>query len=161
ADSGDQAVRVITYFLGANHRHVMLKPVASQLATRALLSLGPPGVEMLVNRLLDADTFTRYRSSILGALWEVSRGRSAAGVMSRDYGGLEDLVLPDGTTQAADTGIRDVFAEALVDPDVFSTVTLFLQKRAQIASMVDEGRSSDAAELMSLLGEASIKLSRS
>src|SRR5204863_506899 len=71
AEPDEKSVEVIMSFLGASHSNVWLKPSASQMATRALLSLGPPGVDILRRRLLDPHVRTRYRSAVFAAIWEV------------------------------------------------------------------------------------------
>lgn len=124
-DPDDQAVGVITDFLGANHGNVWLKPVASQMATRALLSLGPRGVDALRARLLDPNARVRYGASALAAIWEVGRGRGLIEVMSRDLGTLFDLELPDGTQEAAARTVRDIVAEARINEDALFLVSQF------------------------------------
>ena len=158
----ERSFAVLRSFLGAAHSNTFIKPVASQLATRALLSLGPPGVAVLAATLLDPDARVRYNASVLAALWQVSKGRGLTEVSSRDAGLLLDLDLPTGTQEAADRAIRDIFAEALVSPDAFWLCSRFLYETAmRELAEAEDGTGTVAAELMGLFAEASIKLSRS
>lgn len=160
ADPDEQAVSVISEFLGANHGNVWLKPAASQMATRALLSLGPRGVDALHARLLDPDARVRYGSSVLAAIWEVGRGHGLVEVMSRDLGKLFELELPDDTQEAADRMVRDIVADALVNEDALFLVSQFFSQRTTKAFALNDALAT-GRDLLCLIGEASIKLSRS
>lgn len=113
----------------------MLKPVPSQLATRALISLGPPGVTVLTEALLDEASDVHYPSSVLAALWRYGRGEGLMDVME-PRGGAEllDLPVPAGTQEAAARAVRDLFAEALVNPHVFFVVSQFVYQVGMRAS---------------------------
>lgn len=158
------AISVLSMFLAARHQATMLKPIPSQLATRALISLGPPGVSVLTEALLDEDSQVHYPSSVLAALWRCGRGDGLVDVMEPRGGAvLLDLPVPPGTQEAAARAVRDLFAEALVNPHVFFVVSQFVYQVGMRASFPSAagGRDVEAAELMSLFAEASIKLSRS
>lgn len=161
ANADDEAIDVIVSFLGASNGDVFLKPAASQLATRSLISLGPRGVERLRVCLLDPNIRVRYRPNVLAALWQTSRGKALGHVMSREFEELLELELPAGTQEAAERAIRDIFAEALVDADAFDLIAQFAHNRATYFLVEEDDRTAAAREIMNLFGEASIKLSRS
>src|SRR5439155_21832618 len=63
AQPDECSLSVLVMFLGARHGATMLKPVPSQLATRALISLGPSGVAVLTDALLDEASDGHYPSA--------------------------------------------------------------------------------------------------
>jgi hypothetical protein len=156
----ETAVGILLAFLGTTNGNTFLKPVPSQLAVRALLSLGPRGVEALMSRLRDDDQRTRYASNVLAVIWNVGRGRGLQPSMNRVSDQLLNLALPDGTQQAAAIAMRDLFAEARVSTEAFWIVTRFLSDTA-LRMAYKEDSSGDAAVLMSVFAEGAIKLSRS
>jgi len=164
AQPDECSLSVLVMFLGARHGATMLKPIPSQLATRALISLGPPGVAVLTEALLDEASDVHYPSSVLAALWRCGRGEGLVDVME-PRGGAEllDLSVPAGTQEAAARAVRDLFAEALVNPHVFFVVSQFVYQVGMRASFPTAagGIDVEAADLMGLFAEASIKLSRS
>jgi hypothetical protein len=163
AEPNDQALAVLRMFLATRHDATMLKPVPSELATRALLSVGPEGVAVLASALLDEDGDVRYRPSVLARLWRVGRGDGLTShLMVRASPELGDLTLPPETVEAAAQAVRDIFAEALVRPHVFDLVARFAEGITY--SMFTENERAIAAEVadvMNLFAEGSIKLSRS
>ena len=163
ANPDDQALAVLGSFLYAAHGQTMLKPLPSQLATRALLGVGARGVEVIAKALLAGERSIRYSSLALMVLWQVGRGRGLVDVGSERAGTeLLDLVLPEGTQEAAERAMRDIFAEAIVNPSAFWLISQFLQGAA-MPGLADEDDDAEAraTELMGLFAEASIKLSRS
>jgi hypothetical protein len=160
-----RSMAVLRSFLASRHAATMLKPLPSQLAVRSLLRLGAAGIDVLRDALLDGDGGrVRYAASVLAALWHASEGRGAVNVMLYRTG--DDLLvgeLPDGTREAADRAVRDIFAEALVDPDAFSLVCRFANETALRSDLLPATAGGDVhpGEVMALFSEASIKLSRS
>ena len=158
----DQAsIDVLRSFLGARHEDTFAKPIPSELAARALITLGPEGVEVLKEALLDSEGAVRYRPALVALLWQVGKVGTIEPARLRAGDAYCSVDLPEGTQQAANQAVGDIFARAMEDPGVFATVGNFAFQAGMSANLEVKGRTPSAGELMSLFGEASIKLSHS
>lgn len=164
-NAGDaQAIAVLQRFLGARHDALYSKGDPSQLAARALIGLGPVGVEALAASLLDDEQRVRYAPSLVELLWEVGRTGKLAQTKAFGLQGFLDLDLPADTQQAASRAVRDIFAQATIDPHAFWLVTMFAQHHGLSADLAQPEKTEPgeaAREFMSLFAEATIKLSLS
>lgn len=156
AKSDDEAVATLRSCLDVHHFNTELKSAPSQLATRALLSLGPRGVDVIVSGLIDPDNDIRYSASVLATLWQVAQGRGLVDLEWPHSGPhLLDLELPEGTERAAAQGVRDIFAEALVELNTFWLIGRCLEETALLMGPQPGVFDTDARDLMGLFAEAS------
>jgi hypothetical protein len=161
ATSGSpRALELLKLFLFARGGPAYEKRLPAILSARALLQAGPPGVQVLSDALTHGPR-PRYASSILMMLWRASRGDFSPDELLRVAGPLLDTFDPPaGTSEAARRALSDHMAEALVNPRFFTDIGGWLQKLS-LLSDADPLQDEAAADVASLLGEASIRLSPS
>jgi hypothetical protein len=146
------ALRVLRSFVYASGGPSWAGGRASTLAARALLSAGPPGVDVLVDAITRGPRL-RNVLELLMLLWRASRGDYS---MTGQFARLEP---PPGTDQAAPRALSDYVADALVIPDRYTDIGQWLQQLPELSS--DDDAAADAAsDVAALLGQASIRLSR-
>lgn len=165
----DTTIEILLTFLGARHDNTFLKPIPSQLAMRALISMGPPGIERLLAHLRSRDDL-RYRSTVIETLWHLSRGRGLVDLMDRVGDQLLDLPVHPNPAELARRALQDLFADARLNLGAFSDVASFLHTAALRLVMGLAGGhdgdarrgqpSEDAVALMNLFAEGAIKLTR-
>jgi hypothetical protein len=102
----------------------------------------------------------RYASALLMMLWRTGRGDFGPDLLLEGFGPLvKELDSPEGTDEAARRALSDYLAEAIVNPDHLTDIGTWLQQ----VSILPTGRAQTeaASDVVSLLGEASIRLSPS
>jgi hypothetical protein len=158
AAAGDaQALGVLKLFLAVPGGSTYEKRLPAVLAARALLQAGPPGVAVLADALVRGPR-PRYASALLMMLWKAAREDFTADALLEGFGpSVEDLDPPAGTDEAARRALSDYAAELLVRPQRLTDVGTWLQTLAVTAPAATSPAQA-AAEFVSFLGEASIRL---
>lgn len=160
ANPDDASIGVLRSFLGARNDDTFAKPIPSELASRALISLGPVGIDVLKESILDPACHVRYEAVLVALLWRVGEVGKIEADRMRAGAAFCSAELPDGTQRSAARAVSDIFARALEDTRVFATVGNLAFQAGMSANLEVRGRSPSASELMGLFREASIKLSR-
>jgi hypothetical protein len=154
-----RAFDVLEMFMSARGGTIYEKRLPAVLAGRALLQAGPSGVDRLVTALTRGRP--RYRSALIMMLWRAGRGDFSPDELLEALGPhVCSIDPPVGTDEAARRALGDYFAEALVDPTFFMDIGSWLQTLALMPA-AELARTQAATDIASLLGEASIRLSRS
>jgi Shedu protein SduA, C-terminal len=164
SSADDDSIAVLCTFLEQRGGSLYEKSIPSQLAARALIGIGPSGVEALREALVDDDRHVRYAPAVLALLWEVSRTGALSKTTAHGPDRFLDLEVPESTREGAGRAVRDIFAQAAVDPNAFHLVVMFAQQRGLAVTLGNELSAKDmgkAVELMGLFTEATIKLTRS
>lgn len=152
-------LEVLRRFLSARGGSTYEKRLPSVLAGRALLSCGPPGVQVLAQALVAGSS--RYQAAHLEALLRATRGDYSADALLREFGPeLPAIDPPEDTATAATRALSDFMAEALVNPERLVVLGTLLHQVA-LEAPSDPSSSYVAAGVLSMLSDASIRLSPS
>lgn len=157
AIGGDRALTVLCSFLAARGPALDDKPAPSQLAIRGLVLSGPAGIDAFAKALRTERV--RYSAKALVVLIRVGKGEGLIDPMGslRDIPDdfLEDPI-PAGTAEAVQRMLSDIASEAVAEvPGALEVLSRVLSE----STMLDAGKgTSDAASVVRLLSEASIRL---
>lgn len=157
---GDHAVGVLSSFLAARGPYLHDKPAPSQLAVRALVLSGPPGIDALGEAL--RTQHVRYSAKALIVLVRVAEGSGLTnpmGPLRAIPDDFLDVSIPAGTAEAAQRMLSGLASEAVAGVPGALNVLAHVLSEASMSS--DEEGISDAANVIRLLSEASIRLTPS